>query len=150
MQIRQAKAAKTAIYSDSSYFMLLSIWDRQSLHCENLPRKTMHQTSKRFVPIFLPSAELHICWDSPEFNPGILNYFFLISFFNVIFFSPTVHFPQKKAVGRCRAAFLRYTSIWLTSEVWIIPLANTTSLFSHSHSGTPLIKGFWGCLLKNN
>lgn len=66
----KAKATKIAIHPDSSYFMLLSIWYRKSLRSKNLPRKTMHKMPKRCVPIFLPSSELHMCWDSPEVNPG--------------------------------------------------------------------------------
>lgn len=121
----KTKATKIVIHPDSSYFMLLSIWYEKSLSCRNLPRKTMHKMPKRCVPIFLPSGELHMCWDSPEVNPGI---FFFPSLPPPLF-SYTA-FSSEKAVGRCRATSPRCTSIWLPSEVWIILLANTTSLFS--------------------
>lgn len=138
----KVSATKIAIHPDSSYFMLLSIWYRKSLRSKNLPRKTTHKMPKRCVPIFLPSSELHVCWDSPEVNPGN-------SHTPLLFFSYTA-FSSEKAVGRCRATSPRYTSLWLTSEVWIIPLAIATSLFSYLPSGTPLIRCSWACLLKNN
>lgn len=60
----------------------------------------------------------------------ILSFFLLI----ISVFRPS--YTASFSVGRCRDNSPKYTSPWFTSEVWMAPLVNTTSLFSHLPSGT--------------